>query len=260
MAPDYDTQRSLIKRFNLANATGAFTWASSGEVFADGLRNVLGFNKDAMGRIYGVQNGQDNVTYNNADVHQDNPGEVIVRLEAGSHHGYPFCFVAQRITNIAPGTQVFSQIFSGNTRDDAWCQNTTNVARPVTFMQAHTAPMDIVFFTGPSGGLPERWRNGAFVSLHGSWNRDAATGYRVIWVPFNADGTSPMPTNSGNTTNFPSEVVLSSGTASGATDGPWSAPNEMNVRPVGIAVSPIDGALYISSDESGYLYRVGMQR
>jgi glucose/arabinose dehydrogenase len=259
----YDTGRNLIKRFNIATFNGtAFNWTSGGEVFADGTRNVLGFNKDAMGRIYGVQNGQDDVTYGGSDVHNDNPGEVILRLEQGSHHGYPFCFVAQRINGIAPGTQVRSEIFAQNPRDDAWCQNTTNAARPVTFVQAHAAPMDIVFFTsGPAGALPDRWRNGAFVSLHGSWNRSPATGFKVIWVPFNADGTSPMPTNSGNTTTFPYEVVLSGGNASASQDGMWSiSGGESNVRPVGLAISPIDGALYISSDSGGYVYRVGLQR
>jgi glucose/arabinose dehydrogenase len=260
----YDQTRNLIKRFNLTGFSGtAFNWMSGGEMFVDGTRNILGFNRDAMGRIYGVQNGQDNVEYDNADVHTDNPGEVIIRMEAGSHHGYPFCFAAQRITGIAPGTQVRSEIFPGNTRDDAWCQTATNVARPVTFLQAHTAPMDIIFFlpTLPAGGLPERWRNGAFVSLHGSWNRDTATGYRVVWVPFNADGTSTMPTNSGNTTTFPIDVVLSGGTSSGSRDGSWNVSGgEQNVRPVGIAISPVDGALYISSDGQGYLYRVGLQR
>jgi glucose/arabinose dehydrogenase len=260
----YDAGRNLIKRFNVSTFSGtAFNWMSGGEVFVDGTRNVLGFNKDAMGRIYGVQNGQDDVRYGGADVHTDNPGEVILRLEAGTHHGYPFCFVAQRINSIAPGTQVRSEIFTGNTRDDAWCQSTTNVAKPITFMQAHTAPMDVIFFlpTLPAGGLPEKWRNGAFVSLHGSWNREPASGYRVIWVPFNADGTSPMPTNNGSTTTFPSEVVLSGGSASGSADGSWNVSGgEQNVRPVGIAISPIDGALYISSDSQGYLYRVGLQR
>jgi glucose/arabinose dehydrogenase len=260
---NYDTNRNIIKRFNLAGFSTAFTWGSSGEIFVDGIRNVLGFNKDGMGRIYGVQNGQDDVTYGGSDVHNDNPGEVILRVEAGAHHGYPFCFVAQRITGVTAGTQVRSEIFPNNQRDDAWCQTAANVTKPVTFMQAHTAPMDIIFFlpTLPAGGLPEKWRNGAFVSLHGSWNREPASGYRVIWQPFNADGTSPMPTSSGSTTTFPSEVVLSGGSASGSTDGSWNiSGGEQNVRPVGIAISPVDGALYISSDSQGYVYRVGLMR
>jgi glucose/arabinose dehydrogenase len=263
-SPRYDTTRSLIKRFNLAAFTAGkpFAWSTAGEVYTDGLRNTLGFNQDAMGRIFGVQNGQDDVTYGGTDVHNDNPGELVARIDAGLHHGYPFCFVAQRVNALAVGTVVRSEIFAGNPHDDAWCQDTANVAKPVTFMPAHTAPMDIAFFKGPTGALPERWRNGAFVSLHGSWNRSPASGYRVVWVPFNTDGTAPMPTNSGTTTTFPFEVVLSAGSVSGgAVDGSWNwTGGEQNVRPVGIAVSPVDGALYISSDSQGYVYRVGTQR
>jgi glucose/arabinose dehydrogenase len=259
----YDTVRNLIKRFDLATFKPGtpFDWTTAGEMFADGIRNVLGIARDGMGRLYGVQNGQDDVTYQGTDVHNDNPGETILRLEPGAHHGYPFCFAVQRVGNIPPGTQVRSEIFPGNTHDDAWCQNPVNAAPPATFLPAHTAPMDILFFTGPAGVLPERWRGGAFVTLHGSWNRSPPSGYNVVWVPFNADGTAPMPTNDGSTTTFPYEVVLSAGNASGPVEGQWSIPGgEQNVRPVGIAISPVDGALYISSDEQGYVYRVGLQR
>ena len=262
-APLYDTQRSLIKRFDLARFVPGtpFAWASAGEMFADGLRNTLGFNRDVQGRIFGVQNGQDDVTYAGVDVHNDNPGELIARLAPGSHHGYPFCFVAQNVATLTAGTLVHSAIFAGNTHDDAWCQSPINVTAPASFLQAHSAPMELIFFLGPSGTLPERWKNGAFVSLHGSWDRDPATGYKVVWVPFNADGTSPPPTNSGGTTIFPHEVVLSGGDSVSSRDGSWNVPGgEQNVRPVGLAVSPVDGALYISSDSQGYIYRVGLQR
>jgi glucose/arabinose dehydrogenase len=85
----------------------------------------------------------------------------------------------------------------------------------------------------------------------------------VVWVPFNlADGTSTMPTNSGSTTTFPYEVVLGRGSLTGGhQDGSWNwSGGETNVRPVGVAVSPVDGALYISSDSQGYVYRVGIKR
>jgi glucose/arabinose dehydrogenase len=70
-----------------------------------------------------------------------------------------------------------------------------------------------------------------------------------------------MPTNSGTTTTFPYEVVLAGGNASAPRDGSWNVSGgEQNVRPVGVAVSPVDGALYISSDSQGYVYRVGLMR
>ena len=225
---------------------------------------MLGFTRDGMGRMYGVQNGQDNVTYGGADVHNDNPGEVILRLEAGSHHGYPFCFVAQRVNSIAPGTQVVSEIFPGNPRDDAWCQSTTNVARPVTFMQAHSAPMDITFFTSaaPAGACPSAGGTARSSRCTARGTATPATGYRVVWMPFAADGTSTMPTNSGSTTTFPQRGrAVPAATPPDPQDGSWNVSGgEANVRPVGVAVSPVDGALYISSDSRGYVYRVGLQR
>jgi glucose/arabinose dehydrogenase len=259
-SPDYDDERSLIKRFNIEEFGGSpFDWQDDGEIFADGLRNTLGFNRDATGRIYGVQNGQDDVTFKGQDVHQDNPGEVILRLEEGTSHGYPFCYVAQALDGVTAGTQVASPIFDDNPHDDAWCGDAANAVPPVTFVQAHTAPMDIVFHTGPSGTLPERWEGGAFVSLHGSWNRTTATGYKVIWVPFNADGTAPMPTTTGGSTEFPYEVVFGK-TSDKVANSTETWTDGQQVRPVGIAVSPTDGALYISSDTNGRIYRVGLEQ
>ena len=188
-----------------------------------------------MGRMYGVQNGQDDVTYGGTDVHNDNPGEIIARLDAGSHHGYPFCFVVQRVNSLMPGTLVSSEIFAGNTRDDAWCQTTTNVTKPVTFIQAHSAPMDITFFhrarpaTCPRSGATAR---SCRCTARGT--AAPATGYRVIWVPFNADGTAPMPTTSGSTTTFPYEVVLSAATPAAPRTAPWNVSGgEQNVAPGG---------------------------
>ncbi len=264
-SPSYDNDRSLIKRFQLSQFQSGtpFVWSSSGQIVTDGLRNTVGFNRDGMGRIFGVQNGQDDVTYGGVDVHADNPGEIIARIDMGLHYGYPFCFHSQRVNAFAPGTALFSAIFLNNPHNDAWCQSTTNVSKPATFVQSHSAPLDIIFYTGTWGNLPDKWRNGAFVAMHGSWNRTPATGYKVVWVPFNlADGTSPMPTNSGTTTTFPYEVVFGRGSLTGGhVDGSWNwSGGENNVRPVGVAVSPVDGALYISSDSQGYVYRVGIKR
>jgi glucose/arabinose dehydrogenase len=259
-SPAFDDERSLIKRFQLSEFKSGtpFDWGDDGEVFANGLRNTLGFNRDRMGRIFGVQNGQDDVTFDGQDVHQNNPGEIIMRLDKGTSHGYPFCFVAQSLDGVAPGVQVASAIFPNNPHDDDWCGDPANALPPATFLQAHTAPMDIVFYTGPYGALPDRWRDGAFVSLHGSWNRTTATGYKVVWVPFNADGTSPMPTGSGNGgMQFPYEVVFGK-TSEKVANSSETWTDGQQVRPVGVAVSPKDGALYISSDSNGRIYRVGL--
>lgn len=261
---DYDDDRSLIRRFQLSAFTPGtpFQW-NSGEIVSNGLRNPNGFTKNAAGRMYTVVNGADNVRWGGSDVHNDNPGEQVAELQAGKSFGYPFCFTAQRVIRngtevIAPGTQLTLQ---DNIHDDAWCA--ANSTPPATFVQAHSAPLDIVFFdTQPKGGLPEKWRGGAFVAEHGSWNRGPATGYKVVWIPFDAQGKSPMPTSTTTGTTFPHDVVLGGVNAGAHEDGAWSWADDKysdDPRPAGVAVSPVDGALYISTDTGGYIYRVSLK-
>jgi glucose/arabinose dehydrogenase len=263
----YDTTRSLLRRFDLSKFTPGtpFQWAS-GEIYSQGLRNMVGYTRNAAGRMYGVVNGLDDIHYQNQNVHNDNPGEQLVGLGMGKHFGYPFCFTAQRVVVnnnvVAPLTQLVNQDYPINGVDDNWCA--TNSDKPATFFQAHSAPLDITFFdTQPMGGLPEKWRGGAFVAFHGSWDRQPATGYKVVWVPFDMAGNSPAPQSTTMTTMFPYEVVLGGGTNAGDQDGPWNwSANGMgeNPRPVSVAIGPVDGALYISSDSGGYIYRVGIQK
>ncbi|MBS2019927.1 MAG: hypothetical protein JST00_44095 [Deltaproteobacteria bacterium] len=278
--PDYDTKRSLIKRFDLSKFNGtAFTW-DQGEVVAVGIRNGNGFARNEITKkIYDVSHGLDNVTYNGvnlsqgAPLHDDNPGEQVMEIAPGKKYGYPFCWTAQRVSvsgNVkTPGTQLANEQYGSNPHDDAWCA--TNSEKPTTFLQAHSAPMDITFFDKqPIGALPEKWRGGAFITFHGAWNRETLklTGFKVVWQPFNADGSAPNPTSTATDTTFPYETVFSAGTVAGgevqAKNG-WSWSDQASgmgdakVRPVGVAVGPIDGALYFSSDEgSSNVYRVGL--
>ena len=282
MSPRYDTERSLLKRFELSKLRSGepFHWSTDGEVFAVGLRNMVGFTQDAAGRLYGVDNGLDGALYRGEDVEHDNPGEPVVRLDLGSAHGSPFCFTAQRIVLpggagvVRPGTPLATEVADlDNPHDDAWCAE--NARPPETFLQAHSAPLDLAFFDGPAGALPERWRGGAFVAVHGSWERRPSTGYQVLWIAFDAQGHAGMPTSTEASTTFPHEIVFGRGTSAGPVEGQWSwsagGTGESLVRPVGVAVSPTDGALYVSSDnapvfegpedvENGALYRIGEKR
>ena len=256
-SPEYDTNRSVLKRFNLANFVPGtpFNW-TAGQVFVVGVRNMVGFTQNAAGRMYGVVNGMDNLMYAGQDVHVSNPGDDLVRLELGGRHGYPYCFTAQHIlqagTPIAAGTQLVSATDPTapdpdfvNPRDQAWC--TANSELPETFFPAHTAPLDITFFDGPSGNLPEAWRGGAFVALHGSWNTMPSVGHSVVFVPFDAAGNARMPVAGLDDTEFSHTVVFGGGQGSTPDDGIWGwsagGTGETPVRPVGVAVSPVQRAL-----------------
>jgi glucose/arabinose dehydrogenase len=260
-----------------------FEWAD-GEVFVRGVRNMVGFTHNAEGDFYGVDNGIDNLQYGGEDVHLDNPGEDLDLLVAGQAYGYPYCFTAQHVMDSADmiveaGTQASATDASQpdpdfvNPHDDAWCEE--NATPPVTFLPAHSAPLDITFYDkGERGGLPEEWWGGAFVALHGSWNTSPSVGHSVVLVPF-VNGSPSMPEATEEETDFPHIVVFGGGSTAGHDDGIWSwtsgEAGEDPVRPVGVAVSPVDGALYVSSDngavsggeasaQQGVLYRIGLRQ
>jgi glucose/arabinose dehydrogenase len=279
--PDYDTNRSVMKRFWLADFVGGvpFLW-TEGEVFAVGLRNTVGFTRHANGSLYGVVNGIDDLMYSGEDIHQTNPGDMIVRLHNGGQYGYPYCFSALHVEAgglmIPAGTQLRSEVQGfTNPHTNLWCLQNSEV--PETLVPAHSAPLDIVFLNEETNALPARWAGGAFVTLHGSWNTASPTGHQVIWVPFDEQGDAPMPIARAAGPTFPHEIVLSAKVDGESTVGPWSweaeGTGEDLVRPVGVAISPVDGALYVSSDNApvlgvdagpagatadGAIYRIGV--
>lgn len=106
------------------------------------------------------------------------------------------------------------------------------VGQPVVTMQAHSAPLGLAFYSATR--FPAEYR-GLYIALHGSWNRSSPVGYKVVFVPLTADGTV-----AGAPRDF----------ATG-----WLSGNGAVGRPVGLAVGP-DGALYVSDDKAGMIYRI----
>lgn len=102
---------------------------------------------------------------------------------------------------------------------------------PVHAFGAHTAPLGIAFYTGSV--FPPRYRGAAFVALHGSWNRSKKIGYEVVALFIEPGGRVVEETFA---TGFEVDEVVSG-------------------RPVDVAVGP-DGALYVSDDYTGSVYRI----
>ena len=106
---------------------------------------------------------------------------------------------------------------------------------PEVDMQAHSAPLGIAFGRGLD--FPGAYRDMLFVAFHGSWNRTVPTGYKLVGIPF----------SNGRPSGPPQDIVR--GWLQGRTA--WG-------RPVGPAVGP-DGALYLSDDRAGFIYRITMR-
>lgn len=105
---------------------------------------------------------------------------------------------------------------------------------PVIDIQAHSAPLGLCFYTG--NGFGPGYANNLFITYHGSWNRSVPTGYKV--VRFVMSGSTYQ--NPGAQQDFISG---------------WLTPAGAAGRPVAI-IQGGDGALYISDDKAGAVYKV----
>jgi glucose/arabinose dehydrogenase len=179
-------------------------------MFATGLRNAVGLALHPVtGDVWATNNGRDWLG-------DDLPPETINVVKEGADFGWPRCHAGDLV----------DPEFGG----ESGC---SGVTAPALKMQAHSAPLGLAFYTGSV--FPEPYRGDLFVAFHGSWNRSAPTGYKVVRVHFAADGSPGAPEDF----------------ATGFLD----ADRTMHGRPVGLATGP-DGALYISDDKGGYIYRV----
>ena len=191
----------------------AFTPEGKDEaIFATGLRNCSGMTiQPASGALWCVVNERDALG-------DDIPFEFATRVEKGAFYGWPWYYSGGQEDPRHKGV-----------RPDL----AGKVAVPDVLIQPHSAPLNIAFYDGKS--FPQDYRGDAFVALHGSWNRSARTGYKVVRLIFK-DG---KPT--GEYEDFVTGFVLSDKDV-------WG-------RPVGVAVDR-DGALLITEDGSGTIWRV----
>lgn len=244
---DVTTGVSTIKAFNVTNATDTgHDHASSGLLLGWGLRNSVGVAEDPVsGGIYSVENSVDNIERSGDTINENNPGEELNyhgylngtdSPMQGGNYGYPSCFAAWNVTEIPEfeGT-VGSQFAIGDqnaTVNDTFCQE-DRVAPRLTF-SAHMAPLDIKF--NPNG-------TAAWVTMHGSWNREEPIGYKLSFVQFNGAGAPTALANSPTAAvDIVSNAILS--------DCPGAC-----FRPVGLAWDT-QGRLYFSSDSTGEIYVV----
>ncbi|MDX8450612.1 PQQ-dependent sugar dehydrogenase [Mesorhizobium captivum] len=179
---------------------------------ATGLRNCSGMTvQPATGALWCVVNERD-------ELGDNVPFEYATAVKDGAFYGWPWYYIGD---NEDPRHEGARPDLAGK------------VTVPDVLMQAHSAPLNIAFYEG--GNFPADYKGDAFVTLHGSWNRGARTGYKVVRLKFK-DG---KPT--GEYEDFATGFVISD-------DEVWG-------RPVGVAVAK-DGALILTEDGNGTIWRV----
>ncbi|KIW06982.1 uncharacterized protein PV09_02641 [Verruconis gallopava] len=245
-AASLSTGRSQIRAFNISNLTSSDTYdyTTQGLRLGWGLRNSVGIAEHPeTGGIYSVENSVDNAERLGQDIHENNPGEEMNfhgylngthYASQGGNYGYPTCFAAWNASllpdnqGIETGTQ-FALGTPNNTVNDDVCKN-DHVAPRLTF-PAHWAPLDIKF--NSNGSV-------AYVTSHGSWNRDNPDGYLVFALEF-ANGEPTHPANSTDAI-LP---IMSNVNNSGCPDNCF--------RPVSLAFDS-KGRLFVSADSSGAIF------
>lgn len=181
-------------------------------VFASGLRNPVGmaWNPDT-GALWTVVNERD-------ELGSDLVPDYLTSVRDGAFYGWPWSYYGQHVDDrVKPP------------RPDM----VAKAVAPDYALGPHTGSLGLTFSAG--NALPERYRNGAFVGQHGSWNRRPRSGYKVIFIPF-ANGRP-------------------SGEAEDVLTGFLSEDGEAYGRPVGVVIDR-RGALLVADDVGNVVWRV----
>jgi glucose/arabinose dehydrogenase len=210
---------------------------AQGIKYATGLRNVMGLDWNyQVNELFVVQHGRDQLDmfpeYFTPEQNAEIPAEEMFMVKKGADCGWPYCYF-----DVQQNKKVLAPEYGGDGKKTTRC---AGVEQPIVAFPAHMAPNALLFYTGTM--FPEKYKNGAFVAFHGSWNRspEKQEGYYVVFVPFK-DGKP----------NGPWEI-FADGFAGVET---VMSTRQAQHRPCGLAQGP-DGALYVSDDVKGAIYKI----
>ena len=205
--------------------------------YATGLRNVVGLDwNTATNTLFVMQHGRDQLHDLFPDLYDTKqsaelPAECMYELHKGSNCGWPYIYYDefQHKKILAPEYGGDSKKVGGQDAQD-----------PVVAFPGHLAPNGLLFYTGSQ--FPEKYKNGAFVAFHGSWNRapEPQKGYFVVFVPFsNGKPSGDWEIFADNFSGGPDKTA-----SGGAT-----------YRPCGLAEGP-DGSIYVTDDSKGNVWKI----
>ena len=190
----------------------------SGEIiYADGLRNPVGMDWNPItGELWTAVNERDELGDNLVP-------DYITSVKKGGWYGWPYSY--------------YGQIADPRWKDDPHPEKVSKALIPDVPVGNHTASLGLAFYTGDK--FPSKYKNGAFVGQHGSWNRSKLNGYKVIFIPF--ENGNPKPRE-----DFLTGFIANSNE------------NKVYGRPIGVSMAS-DGALLVADDESGIIWKVSAE-
>ena len=212
--------RAAVSRYN-PDGTGF-------ELFATGIRNPVGlqwypYTNDAGSNSSGAKTLW--VTAHERDgLGDDLVPDYFTSVEEGGFYGWPYAYIGPhedpRHAGVAP-------------------DKVKQTLYPDVLLGSHVGSLDFTFYTGTQ--FPKKYQGGAFLALHGSWNRSKRVGYKIVFVPF----------KNGQPVAGPEDFLT----------GWMLAEDKAEVwgRPVAVLQLP-DGSLLISDDGAGKLWRVSYNK
>jgi glucose/arabinose dehydrogenase len=204
-----DCRRAAILEFN-PDGTGY-------RVYASGIRNPVGLTlQPGTDIIWTAMNERDNLGDNLVP-------DYATSVKDGGFYGWPYSYIGQN----------YDPRYIGSFPDLV-----KRAIVPDVLLPAHAAALGITFYTGTQ--FPQKYRNGGFVALHGSWNRSVASGYKVVFFPMATGKPGPIE-------DFLTGFLASNGTNETSIDQ-WG-------RPVGVTVAR-DGSLLVSDDTGNRIWRI----
>jgi glucose/arabinose dehydrogenase len=202
----YDLEQDRARIWEVNRANGAH------RVYASGLRNPNGLSFEPTTKVlWTVVNERD-------ELGPDLVPDYLTSVKDGAFYGWPYSYYGQHVD-----PRVRPQ------RPDL----VRTAIAPDYALSSHVAPLGLVFDTGDA--LPAKYKGGAFIGEHGSWDRQRFNGYQVVFVPF-ANGKP-------------------SGKAEPVVTGFLTADGKAQGRPVGVALDK-GGALLIADDVGNTVWRV----
>ena len=187
-------------------------------VFAGGLRNPVGMDWEPSTKtLWTVVNERDLLG-------DDLVPDYLTSVKEGAFYGWPYSYFGQIEDPRKKGQ-----------RPDL----VAKAIKPDYALGSHTAALGLAFYNGKT--FPQRYRGGAFIGMHGSWNRSKMVGYKVAFIPF-ANGKPAGPL----------EDILTGFIAD-------ESKFEAYGRPVGVTVAP-DGSLLVADDSGDKVWRVSTKK
>ncbi|MEM7367634.1 MAG: PQQ-dependent sugar dehydrogenase [Bacteroidota bacterium] len=233
--PQLDRQAG-IWRFS-ASQPGQ-TQIADGHRYATGIRNAMALDWNAeVNSLFVVQHGRDDLDrlfpeHFTTEERLELPAEEFLQVSDGDDFGWPYCYF-DGFTD----KKTLAPEYGGDGEKQGRCEG---MKAPIESFPAHLAPNDLLFYNGDM--FPEKYKKGAFIAFHGSWNRAPAEqqGYFVVFVPL----LNGIPSGEWEVfaSGFPNLEEVKS-------------PRDAVYRPTGLAQGP-DGSLYITDSVKGRIWRV----